>query len=684
MSLLFHKLFIFIGLICSIFCFYYVSISFLRHYNIINETCINDDDNSNSISNTNIIHTNTNELLNNHIYLNSNISTIANNWKNHYNDKLITPNLFHLPIWGSFRPGIYFGMKSRTVPVSLSTGILWSSEFRSKNPQTNLRHSTSQDELTNFQWLRHNGKSFGVEHITDKNYGMEIYASYILPKVFMKDYKIKNVNKFTPTWVQRLSVSSAEQSNFTKSLLFYIGVETNNKQDGLKDSLNFNDNIEGFKILKDNTNVLGNLEDDRDLVYEGVHITSFDDSLILIGKTKQTNHFCVKINIYDIAQGKKKDSKVSYVGLANDVNTATKKIQNDSKFLKLQSKNKDTKNKKADLSTYNNDGDLKGTIDKDTSVFAIQATSTSPSYVMEIVYYENTDNKYFNIDSTSEYIEAKWTEILQHYTSAETTSDIDFWMEEAVQKFEIKFENTYKLSEKLDKKGKKKFSTKDMEVAKRSLSATLGGIGYFYGKPKFGNGIDIEADDFITKNSDKVIDCDPVSLLTATPSRTSFPRGFLWDEGFHQLLINQWDESITIQIISDWLNSMYKCDSDSINCIGGWIPREMILGDDAKSRVPDEFVTQRVNIANPPTLLLVIEKIIDRHIKDTSLDVSIDGNDNLNQNREQILIYLKKSYPFLNRWLQWFLNSQSGPINAEGSFRWRGRSKSDNKLVIKI
>ena len=60
-------------------------------------------------------------------------------------------------------------------------------------------------------------------------------------------------------------------------------------------------------------------------------------------------------------------------------------------------------------------------------------------------------------------------------------------------------------------------------MAKAALSNLLGGIGYFYGRSQ------------VALPGGRVAWSAPAGLLTAVPSRPFFPRGFMWDEGFHQV-----------------------------------------------------------------------------------------------------------------------------------------------------
>lgn len=82
-----------------------------------------------------------------------------------------------------------------------------------------------------------------------------------------------------------------------------------------------------------------------------------------------------------------------------------------------------------------------------------------------------------------------------------------------------------------------------------------------------------------------------------------FKSSFLWDEGFHQLLIGAWDNDLSLDILRHWANLIDE---------NGWVAREQILGDESRSKVPSEFQTQFPHFANPPTLIIALRKFIER------------------------------------------------------------------------
>jgi mannosyl-oligosaccharide glucosidase len=112
--------------------------------------------------------------------------------------------------------------------------------------------------------------------------------------------------------------------------------------------------------------------------------------------------------------------------------------------------------------------------------------------------------------------------------------------------FQNKFENLFKLREK-------NVASNAILMAQAALSNMLGGIGFFHGESLVRSMVAKEPTLYWESN-----------LYTAVPSRSFFPRGFLWDEGFHNILIQKWDPEITKDIVAHWLDLMN---------VEGWIPR---------------------------------------------------------------------------------------------------------------
>lgn len=164
------------------------------------------------------------------------------------------------------------------------------------------------------------------------------------------------------------------------------------------------------------------------------------------------------------------------------------------------------------------------------------------------------------------------------------------------------------------------------------------------------------------------------------------------DEGFHQLLIGTWDNSLSLDIIKSWASNIDK---------NGWVAREQILGDEARSRVPAEFQIQYPHFANPPTLVLSLKAYLNR-LQDTRLHSSKEGvhvqgmgdEETIVSGSDPVLVrdrhltdettavdYLKDIYPAFKRQFEWFKNTQWGDVKSGNrktrgkvAFRWRGRT----------
>ncbi|XP_041477006.1 mannosyl-oligosaccharide glucosidase-like [Lytechinus variegatus] len=252
--------------------------------------------------------------------------------------------------------------------------------------------------------------------------------------------------------------------------------------------------------------------------------------------------------------------------------------------------------------------------DKMANIIVYQVT-VEPPYIMDVVFESGS-----KADREKELAGSELTSLVQSFSN----------------NFNQRFEEKFGLIEK-------GYAPDEVAFAKATMSNMIGGIGYFYGSSVVQS-----------KHNTEPVAYWTAPLYTAVPSRSFFPRGFLWDEGFHNLLISKWDPYISVDIIGHWLDLMNA---------DGWIPREQILDSEARSKVPAEFVVQHDTNANPPTFFLPLQSIL----RDGSSVIP----------KKEFTSFLKHIYPRLAKWFQWFNTTQYGPVPT--SYRWKGRDSKTNR-----
>lgn len=244
----------------------------------------------------------------------------------------------------------------------------------------------------------------------------------------------------------------------------------------------------------------------------------------------------------------------------------------------------------------------------------------------------------------------------------DTLSDV---IEENSKNFKSRFQDVFKLQ--------KPFNNPDHAACAESMfSNLLGGIGYFYGDAivdrSYATEYDEENEGFweeteAARHRAQFTQENPTELFSSVPSRPFFPRGFLWDEGFHLIPIAEYDTDLAMQIVESWFNLIDE---------EGWIAREQILGPEARSKVPQEFQVQYPHYANPPTLFLIVDTLV---TKISSGTLRAAESNNLKSRLENL-------YPLLTRHYNWLRRTQFGDIksydreasSAKEAYRWRGRT----------
>ncbi|KAK4995964.1 Processing alpha glucosidase I [Elasticomyces elasticus] len=528
-------------------------------------------------------------------------------------------------LWGPYRPNLYFGLRPR-LPKSVLTGLLWARVEDFQTVQNNFRHTCEQHEgMAGYGWDAYDSRTGGVQTIHDSGNSLDLTTEFV---------------KFPGgtnggSWGARIrgTPQAGASADLKTAVVFYAAVEG-----------------------------LGSLEAQN--VDEGENQErGFEGDVVINGQTPDLGEFKMVIS-----EGKGKRAVHSHPS-----------------------------------------GDEKGL--ERTFVHSVQIPEEALWQAKPILFssMKTTIDAYIE-----QYGQEKMPPPWQTYTIQNRPGQGNMHMIQKVFEgpfeFDVVFSSTSaeKLvtSEDITSKVKSitsSFSERFLEVLKpqppftraryeefsKSLFSNLvGGIGYFYGDAvvdrSYAPEYDEENEGFWqqtaearARNQQKLE--GPYELFTSIPSRPFFPRGFLWDEGFHLLPIIDWDVDLTLQIIKSWFNLMDE---------NGWIGREQILGAEARSKVPAEFQVQYPHYANPPTLFLVLDAFIDKLSSAASpgfndqQPMSSGFASSAAADPEAAKQYLRDLYPLLKRHYEWYRSTQWGDIksydreafSSKEAYRWRGRT----------
>ncbi|CAL1704069.1 unnamed protein product [Somion occarium] len=543
-------------------------------------------------------------------------------------------------LWGTYRPNLYFGLRPR-LPQSLMTGLIW---FGTNDYQSisKARHACDQEDgLDSYTWTKYDAREGGVQVIKDSQNNVKLTTEYL---------KVPG-GEHGGSWAARIKGQPLNPDQPSRiSTIFYAGIDG---LGGIDLETDEDENVHGPVVLAGSSLELDDftlrIVDDPDNtgVTNGPHAKAFADRIdkthiasfrIAPGTVWQAKDHILQ-NILKRAQDVIAPYRDPAIGAP------------DPSFV-LQ---------------------LSDEVYTGSTLYAIQKFFDGP-FQFDIFFESASAKQKLSASTLGEGIKA--------FTTA----------------YDARFDEVFPVPSS--------YQTSDLDslkaFSKAITSNLIGGIGYFYGTSIVDKGFAYEWDQDDEDDADDDEEhkgarlTESKALLTATPSRSFFPRGFYWDEGFHLLHIGEWDNDLSLEILKDWINLIDE---------NGWVAREQILGEEARSKVPAEFQTQVPTWANPPTLTMAVTAFVNRlkvaGLGPSDQDLGLDFNMGSQQEvmSEHVtstslrsrylsdpglsLEYLRSIYKPLKRHYDWFRRTQRGQIKQYGrkarsrteAYRWRGRSK---------
>lgn len=564
-------------------------------------------------------------------------SSKESNDKNAYtDDKIFNSNNLNVNyncLWSNYRPGPYFGFRSKTKDSPL-IGLLWYYPEKMYSVRDSRHFMEVSDEISRYEWTEHNGCDFGRLIIEDKKMNVSFKVEFYSEKInnaskSNSNPNYNNDNNDSNHWVIRVSGNTYDKENKGIVVMWYVSNTSSNNNNTIP---NF---TEGLLYNTSERTVIGK--------YNIPTITNSNDTT-----NSTTNSYKINKTFYIKSTQKETNTYPTYNNITYSnpyfiiLNIDDSKLHNPLNYIITQLKDPvgDLPNHLLDI----NDSYFSASI-KQGNVFIEQIFLIS-DFSFDINFFEDSvDKKELDYDVISEKMEKhnslfydKFNEVFGNSISNTDNNDNS--------KTNLQFLIDYmEDNNALTNNNKNKNETDYNKLtAISAVSGLFSNIIYMTGNLQI-----------LDKETNNMKYSPEYELLTIAPDKTSHGRGFMWDEGFQQRILSLWNLEMSLSILSNWFSNIDK--------ETGWLAREQSLDNESRERALPSSWAAIPGVSNPPALIYLISELISRAVD--------KDNDN---DKELITRFLSSNISNIEKNALWYVTSQLSTNSIPYLFSWKGKT----------